>query len=258
MSQAEENLIDTGLRVVKAAEDQDVTLRLLGAIAVRLHCPRFAWLHKALGRTISDLDFIAYSKDKNRVDKLLSGLGFVKRPTSLAAVYSSREIYHDKNGQTVVDVFFDRLQMSHTIEYKGLLELDYPTIPLAEMLLQKLQIVKFTEKDLKDVAVLLREHELGENDSDTVNVGRICKVLSRDWGFYHTATENLKKTSGLLSRLDQLSDEDRQNILGKLGELLSRVERHPKTMSWKLRAKVGTSVKWYKDVERFEFEAPPG
>jgi len=258
MSGGEEYLINLGLRVVQEAEQRGVRLRLLGAIALRLHCPKFAWLHQALGRTISDLDFVGYARDKKTVDKLLSDLGFLRRPASFAAVYSSREIYYRDDGQTVVDVFFDRLQMSHTIEYKGLLELDNPTIPLAEMLLQKLQIVKLTEKDFKDVVVLLREHELGENDSDVVNVGRIARILSQDWGFYYTATENVKKMERLLKGFDQLSDEDIQNVSGKLGELLRRVEAHPKTMSWKLRAKVGTSVKWYKDVERFETEVPSG
>jgi hypothetical protein len=53
--------------------------------------------------------------------------------------------------------------MNHIIEFKDRLEKDYPTIPLEELMLEKLQIVKINEKDIKDLIVLILEHEIGEN-----------------------------------------------------------------------------------------------
>ena len=38
--------------------------------------------------------------------------------------------------------------MCHDIPFKDRLEIDYPTIPLAELLLEKMQIVQINEKDL--------------------------------------------------------------------------------------------------------------
>jgi len=34
----------------------------------------------------------------------------------------------------------------------------------------------------------------------------------------------------------------------RIEEMMQAIERVPKTVKWKLRARVGTSVKWYKDV----------
>jgi hypothetical protein len=254
-TKADQQLIDLASRIVEAADARDINLRLIGAIGIRLHCPKFTWLHKALGRTLGDVDLVGYSKDKSRIDRLMNDLGLVKRPTSFAAIYSSREIYYSADGRTVVDLFLDRLQMNHTIEFKGILELDRPTVPLAELLMQKLQIVRITEKDLKDIIVLIREHDVGISDDEEVNVGRIASMLSHDWGFWYTVIENIKKMTKLLPRLDVVSEEDKQIVLDRLSRMMDMINNHPKSTSWKLRAMLGTTVKWYKDVERFETNA---
>jgi hypothetical protein len=52
-----------------------------------------------------------------------------------------------------------------------------------------------------------------------------------------------------LAQYKELSDEDRQDITVKIGELLKSIEQETKSFSWKMRAKVGPKTKWYKDVE---------
>ena len=49
-----------------------------------------------------------------------------------------------------------------------------------------------------------------------------------------------------------LSDADRQVVRERVNGLLQVIEAAPKTVKWKLRAQVGTAVKWYKDVGDFE------
>jgi len=73
------------------------------------------------------------------------------------------------------------------------LEIDYPTISLADLLLEKMQIVKLNEKDILDTIVMLREHDVGEGDKETINSDRVSGLLSDDWGFYYTVTTNLGK-----------------------------------------------------------------
>lgn len=70
------------------------------------------------------------------------------------------EFFYDKQNGFSIDIFLDRLEMCHDIDFKGRLELDYPTIPLAEMLLEKLQIVQINEKDVKDVIILCASTKL--------------------------------------------------------------------------------------------------
>jgi hypothetical protein len=248
----DQQIIDVALKIVEAADTEEINLRLIGSVGIRLHCNKFTQLHIELGRTLGDIDLVGYSKDKPRIDRLMSELGFIKKPTSFAAIYSSREIYYTADKSRVIDIFYDRLQMNHTIEFRGILELDKPTVPLAELLMQKLQIVKITEKDLKDVIVLLREHDVGESDADVINVTRIARVLSHNWGFWYTATENIKKIAGLLSHFNAIPYNDEQIVLNRLENIMGIINSYPKTTFWKIRSKLGTSIKWYKDVERFE------
>jgi predicted SPOUT superfamily RNA methylase MTH1 len=139
--------------------------------------------------------------------------------------------------------------MSHVIEFKGRLEQDYPTIPLAELLLEKMQIVKINEKDIKDTTLLLKTHDIGDTDKDTINTVRIAKVLKEDWGFYYTVTNNLDKVRTRKDEYDWLSQNDRELIGTKIDKLCSIIEAEPKSTGWKLRARIGTKKKWYTDVD---------
>ncbi|MFX1561305.1 MAG: hypothetical protein ACFFBL_12015, partial [Promethearchaeota archaeon] len=145
--------------------------------------------------------------------------------------------------------FLDRLEMCHKIEYKKRLEIDSPTVPLAELLLQKMQIVKISEKDIIDTTMLLLAHDLGESDADTINAKHIADILSKEWGFYYTVTTNLKKVASLMREFDVLEEKDKDIVGNRIDKLLKILDDKPKSRSWKMRARVGTSKKWYKDVD---------
>jgi hypothetical protein len=246
------DFVDEIKRIVASAHETGLVIRAMGAAAVKLHCPEYAYLYNALERKLSDLDFVAYSKDLEKVEELFERLDYKTRKLGYAisvGAYGERSIFEDAINNRIADVFYDRLKMSHTIEYKGRLELDYPTVPLADILLQKMQIVNLNEKDLKDTIVLLREHEVGETEKETVNAGHIVELLRDDWGFYYTVTTNLKRTEECLGQFNQLSDQDRKDVADKIVRLLDAIEKSPKTLRWKMRAKIGTSKKWYDDVE---------
>jgi hypothetical protein len=161
-----------------------------------------------------------------------------------------RLIFTKKDNPSLhVDVFLDKLQMCHTIEFKERLAIEKETIPLAEMFLEKMQIVKIAEKDIKDVLILLLDHEVGDSDDETINISQIAKILSRDWGFYYTVTQNLQRVLGYLAGFNVLGERDKEEVRRKIFHILSFVEKTPKSLSWKLRSKVGSRIKWYEDVE---------
>ena len=115
-----------------------------------------------------------------------------------------------------------------------------------------MQIVKINEKDIKDTIVLLLEHEIGDSDGETINSKYIAKLLSKDWGFYYTVTTNLNKVRSFLDRYEVLTSEQKSNASDKIDKLLEAVEKEPKSLGWKLRAKVGPAKKWYTEVEEVE------
>lgn len=242
----EREFIDKAVKIVEEAKKRDVVLRIIGAIALKLHCPKYKHI---TARKLSDIDLVGYSKQKSKHEKLLAELGFHKRPQSLTTAYSSRDIYLDPEGGLVVDIFLNELRMCHTVNFRGRLELDFPTISIADILLSKMQIVELNEKDVNDMFVLLREHDVGDNDYKTINRKYITDILSKDWGFYYTVVTNLNKVKSLLNGHKKLTEEDRNDISAKIDKILRAIEKKPKSFRWKARSKIGTAKKWYRDVE---------
>jgi len=244
------------LDIVRAAEKSGIHLRLLGAVAFRIHCPAHRDLQLAMQRVLTDIDFAAYYKQEKAIDKFfMKELGYESQQAALTpGLMVGRKIYDDPGGtRPHIDVFFDKLNMCHVVSWeKGRLEIDSVTISLADLMLEKLQIVHINEKDVKDVMMLLREHEVGDHDHEVVNIDYISKLMSKDWGFYHTSTTNLRKIKSLLGEYDALSAEDRDVISVRIDEMLAMIEKEPKSVGWKLRAKIGTKKQWYNDVEEVE------
>jgi len=142
--------------------------------------------------------------------------------------------------------------MCHNIDYEGRLDVDSPTVPLAELLLQKLQIVQTNEKDVQDTIILLLEHEIGKTDKNEINEDHIAKVLADDWGFYYTVNTKIGEIKQRLDKYEALSAQDKALLVERLDKLQKRIEQEPKGFQWKMRAKAGPSVKWYRVVEEVQ------
>jgi hypothetical protein len=242
-------------RLLAAAGAHSLTLRLTGSLAVRLHCERHAHLLAQLGRRpYRDIDFFGLASDQRELERLFESEGY-QGDTQMKYAREwgvKRLIYMHPETHVKVDVFMDELVMAHTIDFKDRLGLDDPTACLADLLLSKLQIHEITENDLIDMTVLFAEHELGGRDRELIDVERITDVLRGDWGFCYTVSENLMKAETSLDRHTALPEEIREVVRGRIRALRDRIEASPKTAKWKLRARVGTRVKWYQDVEEVD------
>lgn len=249
LQKQEEAFLQLFNMIMKQAEEKGITLRVLGAIAFRIHCPKYKRLQYELGRELSDIDFAAYLKDIERVEELFLGMGYQQNEMVKRLFGTQRRIFFHPEKPIHSDVFIDKLRFCHVIDFQNRLELDYPTISLVDMLLEKMQIVQLTEKDTIDTIMLLREHEVGASDHETVNSKYLAALCSKDWGLWKTVTMNLERVKNLLPRYNVLQPEDKKDIEEKIGKLLSHIERRPKSLRWKLRAKIGEKVQWYSDVE---------
>jgi hypothetical protein len=241
--------VGEALKIVKGADAEGIPLRLMGALAVSYHCPKYRHYHEAMDRTPTDIDFASYSKFKNKLTEYLQTLGY--KTDSMMMSYPSyaegkRYMYV---GKVHVDVFFDELKMCHRIDWSKRLEADDPTIPLADIVLEKLQIVEINPKDIKDLIILFLEHDVGETDKETLNGAYIADLLSKEWGFYYTATTNLGKVVSLIDEYIKLPDDEKDTVKKRVEKLLNMIESRPKTMGWKMRSRVGTKQKWYTEVE---------
>jgi len=238
--------------LVEKAQSEGISLRILGGLAVRLHCLEYLNLLQKLGRVtqFADMDVITLAENQKRLEPFFKQNGFNPEPKMrrTPAIWAYRHVYLRPDGKSNVDVFFDKLEMSHTIDLRQRLAVDSPTISLADLLLAKLQIHEINEKDVKDAIVLIRAHEIADSDQESINEKYIAQLMSQDWGFYHTVTTNLRKTTLLLHDYE-IDESDKNDVLSKIDRLLSRIESEPKTSLFRLRARIGEKKKWYNEVD---------
>jgi hypothetical protein len=237
-------------RIVSEAQRQGMVLRVLGAVAFRIHCSRNSSVYEVMDRPISDIDFAGYSRQKKEVLDFLEGLGYRIDSASLL-MYEDRFIMDNAITRVHIDVFFDCLNMCHMIDLRGRLQLDFPTITVTDLLLEKMQIVRIEPKDIKDTIMLFAEHGLcnGGDARECIDKRHLCTLLSSDWGFYHTVTTNLEKVRRELGKDGVAPGQTREEVNARIAELLTELGKCPKTIRWRMRARVGTRRRWYHDVE---------
>jgi hypothetical protein len=240
--------VDQALELVDAAREQGLELRILGSLAYRLHCPDNIGLFEQMKRDLTDIDLAGSGAQRKQVRSFLEARGLVIDQDMLVTTEGKRYFFTDPAAGTGVDVFFDELFFCHPIPLRDRLQLDYPTITLADLLLEKLQIVELNPKDVKDTIVLLFEHPLGSGEREAIDAGYIAKLLADDWGFYYTVTRNLEAVRTALPEYDAVSAAQASVISRRLDELREAIEGEPKSRKWKLRARIGPRVKWYQEV----------
>ena len=64
-------------------------------------------------------------------------------------------LFFDEPNDRQVDVFVGTFRMCHEIPVRERLEVDPTSIPLAELLLTKLQVYELNEKDIRDTVAIL-------------------------------------------------------------------------------------------------------
>ncbi len=236
-------------RITEAGNKAGLLLRVLGSLAFQFHCPQFGSLQAEMGRAYTDIDFAAYSTQSKEIRALLTGMGYNEDREVFMVTEGGRAIFENPTTHLHIDIFYDKLDFCHVIRWAGRLELDSPTIPLAELLLEKMQIVRINEKDVIDTIMLLLEHPLGDRDAETINMAWIARLCAADWGLWRTMTMNLDKVKRLAAGYSQLSDEHKARVATQVDVALARIEAETKPLAWRMRARVGDRVKWYKEVE---------
>ncbi len=144
-----------------------------------------------------------------------------------------------------IDIFVDSFRMCHTIDLRRRLEIDASTLTLADLLLTKLQIVKLTDKDVRDIAVLMLDHPLTDTD-EGINVRYLASVTAADWGLYHTVERSLASAEENLPALDV---EEQTVIATRIARLRRDLTTAPKSIRWQLRSRVGERLPWYEQPE---------
>src|SRR6185369_6869106 len=122
---------------------RNLQVRLMGGLAFHARVPDW---RASVGREGRDIDLATRSRDRRGLADLLVASGYLA-DRQYNALYGHKQLYFvDASRGRPVDVLVDRLEMCHTFEFADRLAADAPTLPLAELLLSKLQIAKVNRK----------------------------------------------------------------------------------------------------------------
>jgi hypothetical protein len=250
MAMTSQEILAEMIRLVGAAEAKNIQIRAIGGLAVQAHnksnYPLFM-------REFADLDFVVAKKQRREFESFMPEAGYSPDRQFNVLNGAERQIYSDNKTGMKVDIFVGDFEMCHKIPLEERLKFDPVTIPLAELLLSKAQIVELNRKDMLDITSILFNNQTGNDDVEKINLKVIAQLCSQDWGLYKTTSINLSRVEELMNQEDlSLSQEDRNLVLSRVREIKRAFEEMSKPIAWQLRDRVGTRVKWYIEVEEVD------
>jgi hypothetical protein len=222
-----------GRRIVALATEHGVQARLFGGVAVAIRCP--AARHPALRRPYKDVDLATSGRHKRRLEQFLTAVGYQPAKEFNALHGRTRLLFADPVNRRPLDVIVDSFEMCHSLDLRTRIGLEDTTLPTADLLLMKLQVVETNERDLQDAVALLVDGQ--------IDASRVAAVLAADWGWWRTATEVLGKVAGYVAGIADPAVRDSAGQ--QIERLRDRVDREPKGLRWRARARVGDRARWY-------------
>ena len=236
-------IIQSAMALVDGARTQGLNMRLLGGIAVAIHCPE----SNNTGRSYRDIDAYIPAKSQTAISKYLVQAGYVADKEFNLLNGDTRLLFHDQAYQRQLDIFVGEFSMCHRIPLS--LNAHPYTVALAELLLTKLQIIKLNPKDAHDGCALLRSLQLGTSPAQASTRQRLAQLCGNDWGLWRTLTLNLERC---VQYTTTHCPEYTTDVSREATALLSMLDAAPKSLAYKMRATLGDKVKWYEEPEEVD------
>ena len=255
MATSERDPIMEAERLIEEARKRGLTIRLIGGLAIWHHCQTAR--KEPFKRSYRDIDFAGLKSQFSDINQFMKDMGYVPNER-YNIVRINRAMYFDLENNREIDYILDFFEMCHRWDLRQRLKVDYPTIPLEDLLLSKLQIVEASERDVKDTISLLNDHPLGVGDTERIDPDYIADLCGKDWGLNKTVTMSIYRMKNYLAEVRLPIDVEA--IQSRLNDLHAKIEEHPKSARWKLRSLLGEKVGWYltpeKAIERGVAEEP--
>ena len=242
-----ERMMDEALRIVDAARQAGVHVRLIGGLAVRRHCRDIGFMD----REHSDIDLVGLAEQKKALHEVFTGLGYVENRYVTQATAADQLQYVKLEAPLVghIDIFIDVMRMDHDLDVHDRLDIDEYAISPADTLIAKLQIGQINEKDVHDVIAMLKDLPLHEVDDDvSIDVPYLAEVCASDWGLYHDLTMNIGIVIEMIDDYD-LTEEEMARAYAALTAIREALEEERKSLRWLLRARVGQRMPWRREIE---------
>jgi hypothetical protein len=237
-------------RLIAAASEVPIQLRAFGGLAILEHSqndPRF------FRRDAPDIDLIVSKDERHKLESFFRSMGYSPDKQFNLLNGLRRQIYFHDSSDLHIDILVGDFEMCHKLPLEDRLHVDPVTIPLAELLLSKAQIVELNSKDAFDIISLLLNNDVGPEKDGKIGSDRIAWLCAHDWGLHKTTSINLERVrESFLAEDLGLDSENREFVLSRIRQIQSAMEAEEKPVAWRLRDRVGTRVRWYSEVEEVD------
>ncbi len=235
-------------RILQAADLQGVVVRLIGGLAVQM---LVGTPDARLARAYKDIDLVTLKGQGKKLVPVMESRGYRSNVRFNATQGHERMLFYDDTNERQVDVFVGVFEMCHRIPITERVAHHASTVPPAELLLTKLQVVKLNDKDLRDLlqlllALPLEEHSL--QGADAIDIAVVGDLCAADWGLWRTTQLNLDRITEGVSAYG-LGADDEATIKAAVSRLRAGIDAVPKSRQWKLRDRIGDRKQWYEDPE---------
>ncbi len=241
--------------LVKAAADARLALRAIGTVGIYSHCHQpHSWLNASTG--YGSLEFGGLSAQAVPLAKLMTGLGY-RANGELNVFYRGRRLVFDAPGwQYRVHIFLDSVGLYQRLDVSRFLSQESFSLSPTLLLLTRLQRMDVGEDELRELSVLLLDHEFdaGKGEGDRIGLGFIKSLCGEDWGWFKTAEVNLARLREAAPAW--LDGEESTRLQQRLSEMQTAIERAPKTLRWRTRALLGDTIPWYHTPQEAPKAAP--
>ena len=228
-----ENIIHLAVNTVSLLQNNQITARIYGGVAVLINCPLSHDFFISKGRLPKDIDFICRYSELKKLRTILLNSGYVEKEES-QFIKHKRQCFM-KNG-ILLEFVFDELNYCHKIVLKNRLTDSYPTISIPDLFLSKIQNIKLSSSDILDICALLNEFDL------TKYFERISDILCNDFGFYKTTIQNL-------DFIEEHVPNELLPIVKSIEKLKTKIVTDRKSIRWFIQKQIVNKNQWYNLVE---------
>ena len=254
--------------IIDAGNQSGVVLRLTGGLAVRHYAIDLDFAE----REYSDIDLIGLRRQSVEIVELFERLGYLENVhVAMATGASQRQFFKPprqyesrahmtKRSRALpvlssvpptdhIDVFLDAIRMDHDIDFRDRLDINTYAIDPADVFLSKLQIVKLNEKDAHDVITLCKDVYVDfQPHPGVLDLTHVAETCAADWGLYIDVMDNIDAVLERLPDYD-LTVKEYARVRRTLELAQDMMTEQSKTLRWRLRARIGKRLKWYREVD---------
>jgi hypothetical protein len=180
------------------AEAAGFNARLMGSVAIRIVCAPTFSDYDGLRRPPKDVDVVIGHRHTVPFAVFLKQRGWLADGDGLALSEGGKFTMRHVMTGVNLDVYGSRLRFNQELDVTDALEHQGPTLPVADLVLLKVQIDHKSDDDWRDLALLLATHavtEVGTFQDGMIERDRLVRVL-RSWRWrecVHVAARGLEE-----------------------------------------------------------------